>query len=238
MVLDGCGLVCKYILFIFNLIFAVLGFVFLGLGLWLRFSDGTRGIFKVEALNSSAFVAAVTVLIVLGLVMLIMVSFGDYGACSEKKCALQVFSIIVSIMAGAEIAVGILAYSNRTWVGLKLVEFYTSMYTLYLSNADPVIGVTLTFIHKTLHCCGVTGIPLIELTQHTCPAPDGFFERFSMSNCPGLIVDVFDRKAQLVMGVFLGIGALLIIAMVCSCVLLKELKKSQQAITAYYSTVY
>lgn len=32
----------------------------------------------------------VTVLIVIGAVMLIVVSFGDYGACNESRCALQV----------------------------------------------------------------------------------------------------------------------------------------------------
>ncbi len=35
-------------------------------------------------------------------------------------------------------------------VGLNFVEFYSSMYALYLTNGDPVIGVTLTFIHKTV----------------------------------------------------------------------------------------
>lgn len=38
----------------------------------------------------SLFVTGVTVLIVLGAVMLIVVTFGDYGACSEKRHALQV----------------------------------------------------------------------------------------------------------------------------------------------------
>ncbi|GLD48660.1 CD9 antigen-like isoform X1 [Lates japonicus] len=92
MALDGCGLVCKYILVLFNIIFAVVGFALLGLGLWLRFSNNTRGIFEVEALNSSAFVVGVTVLIALGSVMLIVVVFGDYGACNEKRCALQVMT--------------------------------------------------------------------------------------------------------------------------------------------------
>lgn len=31
-----------------------------------------------------------TILIVLGSVMLIVVIFGDYGTCNEKRCALQV----------------------------------------------------------------------------------------------------------------------------------------------------
>ncbi|XP_042249788.1 CD9 antigen isoform X2 [Thunnus maccoyii] len=238
MALDGCGLFCKYILFIFNLIFAVVGMVFLGLGLWLRFSANTRGIFEIDALNSSAFVMGVTVLIALGAVMLIVVAFGDYGACNEKRCALQVFSVLLVILAAAEVAVGVLAYSRSDEVGAQIVEFYSSMYALYLSNGDPAIGVTLTFTHKMLHCCGVTGIPVLELAKQTCPSPDGILEHLVMPNCPGIILDVFNRKAPLVMGIFIGTGALLITTLICSIVLLQAIKKGQQAITEYYSKVY
>ncbi|XP_068574841.1 CD9 antigen-like isoform X2 [Cebidichthys violaceus] len=230
MALDGCGLFCKYTLFIFNLIFALVGFAFLGIGLWLRFSYNTRGIFQIEALNSSTFVMAVTVLIVLGLVMLIVVVFGDYGACNEKRCALQVFSVLLTILALAEVAVGVIGYSNKDAVGLKIVEFYSSMYALYVTGGgDPVIGATLTFIHNMLHCCGMTGVPLVELAKHTCPAPNGFFEQIKMDGCPNIILSVFDSKAQLVMGVFVGTGALLFIAVICSIILSRKLRLSNSS---------
>ncbi|XP_053195079.1 CD9 antigen isoform X2 [Scomber japonicus] len=238
MALDGCGLLCKYILLVFNLIFAVVGFAFLGLGLWLRFSDNTRGIFEIETLNSTAFVTGVTVLIVMGAVMLIVVAFGDYGACNEKRCSLQVFTVLLAILAVAEVAIGVLAYSRSDEVGLHITEFYSSMYALYLTSGDPAIGITLTFIHKMLHCCGVTGVPVIELAKKTCPKPDGILEHLIMPNCPGIIVDVFNSKAPLVMGIFIGTGALLIIALVCSSILLQKLKRTQQEITAYYNKVY
>ncbi|XP_071330530.1 CD9 antigen isoform X2 [Trachinotus anak] len=239
MALDGCGIVCKYILVIFNLIFAVVGFAFLGLGLWLRFSNNTRGIFGIDELNSSAFVIGVTVLIALGSVMLIVVMFGDYGACNEKRCALQVFSALLAILAGAEIVVGVLAYSRRYEVGVNMAEFYSSMYVLYVKNGgDPGIGVSLTFVHRMLHCCGVTGISLVELAKQTCPEPDGFLERIVMPSCPDVIANVFDSKAPLVMGIFLGTGALLITALVCTIILLQQIKKINRDITAYYSTVY
>lgn len=227
MALDGCGLFCKYTLLIFNIIFAVVGFAFLGLGLWLRFSNGTRGIFEVEELNSSAFVTAVTVLIALGSVMLIVVMFGDYGACNEKRCALQVFSVLLSFLAVALVVVGVVAFSNKEQVGLKMVEFYSSIYTLYVtSGGDPVIGATLTFIHNMLQCCGVTGVKLVELAQQTCPKPDGLWAMLTTKSCPGIIIDVFNSKAPLVMGVFVGTGALLIIALICSSTLSRKIRQS------------
>uniref|UniRef100_A0A3Q1H010 Tetraspanin n=1 Tax=Acanthochromis polyacanthus TaxID=80966 RepID=A0A3Q1H010_9TELE len=238
MALDGCGVFCKYILVVFNIIFAVVGLAFFGLGLWLRFSDNTRGIFEIEQLNSSAFVIGVTVLIVLGAVMLIVVTFGDYGACNEKRCALQVFSFLLAFLATGEIIVGVLAYTQRDEVGLRIAEFYTSMYTLYAASGDPAIAVTLTFIHNALHCCGVTGVKLIEIVKDTCPKPDGILEHLAMPNCPLTIAQVFDSRAPLVMGIFMGTGALLITALVCSSILLKQIKKTHQEVTAYYATVY
>ncbi|XP_031726656.1 CD9 antigen-like [Anarrhichthys ocellatus] len=239
MALDGSGLIYKYTLFIFNLIFALVGFAFLGIGLWLRFSNGTRGIFQIEALNSSVFVMAVTVLIALGSVMLIVVAFGYYGACNEKTSALQVFSFLLFILALAEVAVGVIGYSNKDEVGRKIVEFYSSMYALYVTGGgtDQVFGVILTFIHNqvsknfyflpSLHCCGLTGVPLVELVKHTCPEPDGFLEHFKMDSCPEAILSVFESKAELVMGIFVGTGALLVIALICSIILNRKLRLSE-----------
>uniref|UniRef100_A0A3B4AX88 Uncharacterized protein n=1 Tax=Periophthalmus magnuspinnatus TaxID=409849 RepID=A0A3B4AX88_9GOBI len=229
MAVDGCGLVCKYIIILFDCIFAVAGIGFLGLGLWLRFSNNTRAIFEIQELNSSTFVIGVTVLIVLGSVMLIVVTFGDYGACSEKRCSLQVFSCLVAILAGAEIIIGVLAYTNHDEVGKRTAEFYTSLYGVYVATGDPAVA---------LHCCGVSGIPLVDLAKKTCPAPNTLLENLKMPNCPSTISTFFDEKAPVVLGIFLGTGALLITALVCSIILLNHLKRSQRAIDAYYSKVY
>ncbi|KAM3864399.1 CD9 antigen [Diretmus argenteus] len=213
MALDGCGQLCKCLLIIFNIIFAVLGFAILGVGMWLRFSGSTRGIFKVGDLNSTAFVIVVTIMIVLGVVMLIVVAFGDYGSCNESKCALEVFSGLVSLLAIAEIAVGVLVYARSDVVAEGLVEFYNTMYLLYVSSGDPAIGATLTFVHKLLDCCGVMGVVILDLAQQTCPAKEGFLSRIIRPTCPGVISDAFQSKVPLVMGLFIGTGVLLYIVL-------------------------
>ncbi|XP_049602074.1 CD9 antigen isoform X2 [Syngnathus scovelli] len=238
MALDGCGLVCKYILILFNVIFAILGFVLLGLGLWLRFSDNTRPIFEIDGLSSSTFVCGVIILIVVGTVMLILVTIGDYGACSEKKCALQLSSVFLSILAIALVCVGVVAYTQRQEVGMRVAEFYTSIYTLFAATGDAGIGVTLVFVHEMLHCCGVTGITLLEVVKQTCPKPQGFFEKIAMPTCPGVITDFFTSNAPMVMAIFIGTGALLITALVCTIILLKQIKRNLMAHAAHYSAVY
>ncbi|XP_041634286.1 CD9 antigen isoform X2 [Cheilinus undulatus] len=236
MALDGCGLFCKYMLIIFNIIFALVGFACLGFGLWLRFSNNTRGIFEIEAFSSTTFVIAVTVLIVLGSLMLLVVFFGDYGACNEKRCALQVFSVLLALMAVAAVCIGAITFSQRVEVGKHIAEFYTSLYALYVANGDPVIKVTLQFVHNMLHCCGVTGSPLVESLD--CPKPNSIFENIVMPTCPAVIESKFDSQAPLVLGVFVGTGALLVIALVCSVILLKQLQAVHQEVKAYYRAVY
>ncbi|XP_033983003.1 CD9 antigen-like isoform X1 [Trematomus bernacchii] len=226
MALDGCGLLCKYTLLIFNLIFALVGFVFLGLGLWLRFSDSTRAIFEFEALDSSAFVIAVTILIITGSVMLIVVVFGDYGACSEKRCALQIFSALVAILGITVVVLGVINSSRSDEIGLSMGEFYSSIYLLYVANSDPVLAVTLTFIQKLLHCCGATGITSLDFAKETCPKPDTIWEHIKMDACPGVIINVFNDKAPLVMGLFVGTGVFLLLALICSSTLSKKLINS------------
>ncbi|XP_070703340.1 CD9 antigen-like isoform X2 [Pempheris klunzingeri] len=189
-------------------------------------------------LHFQPHLCAVTVLIALGSVMLIVVAFGEYGACNEKRSALQVFATLVIILAIAEIAVGVIASSKSDDFALNIGEFYSNMYALYLTNKDPVIGATLTFIHTTLHCCGITGVPVIEYAKNTCPKPDGFMEHIIMPNCPATIITVFDSKAPLVLGIFVGTGALLIIALVCATILAKKTRREQPEISAFYSTVY
>ncbi|KAF3846794.1 hypothetical protein F7725_003872 [Dissostichus mawsoni] len=139
----------------------LVGFVFLGLGLWLRFSDGTRAFFEIEDFNST-----VTVLIITGLVMLIVVVFGVYGACNEKRCPLLTFSALVTILAVAVVVFGGIAYSSK----------------------------------EELQCCGLTGVTLLDFAKETCPDPDSFWEHIKMDACPGVIVDVFNRNAPVVMG--------------------------------------
>ncbi|KAL0992995.1 hypothetical protein UPYG_G00101950 [Umbra pygmaea] len=224
MALDGCGQFCKCILIIFNIIFALVGLSMLGLGLWLRLSSETRGIFDID-LRTQAFVIGVFGLIVLGAVLLLVASFGDYGACSENRTALGVFSTLLTILALLLIAGGALAYTRRSEVGEQLANFYITVYGEYVNKADPGMAVTLTVIQNTLHCCGLIGA-LDPLVRKTCPET-GFIEKFTFPACPTVILDLFNSKGPLVMGLFFGISAMLIVALVCSSCLSKAIKQSQ-----------
>ncbi|KAI3359338.1 hypothetical protein L3Q82_002847 [Scortum barcoo] len=157
MALDGCGQVCKYILFIFNLIFAVVGFAFLGLGLWRRFRNTG---FQQHHFQTDV---AVTVLITLGVVMLIVVALGAYGACNEKRCALQVFSALLAILALAEVVVGILAYSSKD----KLIALVcsTTLSKKMAQSASTPQYIILTHPQPSQHEFAATSYPYPQPDQ-------------------------------------------------------------------------
>uniref|UniRef100_A0AAZ3RXB6 Tetraspanin n=1 Tax=Oncorhynchus tshawytscha TaxID=74940 RepID=A0AAZ3RXB6_ONCTS len=287
MALDGCGQLCKCILILFNILFALVGFAMLGLGLWLRFSSETRGFFDID-LNTQQFVIGVSVLIALGAVILLVAVFGDYGACNENRTALGVFSCLLAILAGLEIGAGVFAYmrsdevregrergserimndkqlqakaslSRRSpnpvlfhemvvvnsvtlphvllsslcavQVGEQLAKFYITVYAQYVDKGDPGLTVTLSMFHNVLHCCGLIGA-LDPLVKRTCP-DTGFLETFTLPACPTVIVNLFESKAPLVMGLFLGTAAMLIFALVCSSLLSKEIQRSQSSPPPY-----
>ncbi|XP_021413757.1 CD9 antigen [Oncorhynchus mykiss] len=230
MALDGCGQLCKCILILFNILFALVGFAMLGLGLWLRFSSETRGFFNID-LNTQQFVIGVSVLIALGAVILLVAVFGDYGACNENRTALGVFSCLLAILAGLEIGAGVFAYMRSDEVGEQLAKFYLTVYAQYVDKGDPGLAVTLSMFHNVLHCCGLIGA-LDPLVKKTCP-DTGFLETFTLPACPTVIVNLFESNAPLVMGLFLGTAALLILALVCSSLLSKEIQRSQSSPPPY-----
>uniref|UniRef100_A0A4W5PI43 Tetraspanin n=1 Tax=Hucho hucho TaxID=62062 RepID=A0A4W5PI43_9TELE len=222
MALDGCGQLCKCILILFNILFALVGFAMLGLGLWLRFSSESRGFFNID-LNTQQFVIGVSVLIVLGAVILLVAVFGDYGACNENRTALGVFSCLLAILAGVEIGAGVFVYMRSDEVGEQLAKFYMTVYAQYVDKGDP--GLALGTFHSIiLHCCGLIGA-LDPLVKKTCPET-GIWETFTLPACPTVIVNLFESKAPLVMGLFLGTAAMLITGLVCCSILMKQIKMS------------
>nr|XP_046162139.1 CD9 antigen [Oncorhynchus gorbuscha] len=230
MALDGCGQLCKCFLIMFNIIFALVGMAMFGLGLWLRFSSETRGFFNID-LNTQQFVIGVSVLITLGAVILLVAVFGDYGACNENMNGLAVFSCLLAILAGVEIAAGVFAYMRSDVVGEQLAKFYMTVYAQYVDKGDPGLAVTLSMFHNVLHCCGLIGA-LDVLVKKTCPKT-GIWETLTLPACPTVILNLFESKAPLVMGLFLGTAAMLITALVCCSILMKQIKKSRLSDPVY-----
>lgn len=226
-----CGSLCKCILILFNTFFAILGLGMVGLGIALRFGSETSGLFDID-LKTQQFVIFVVVLIVLGSLMLIVSIFGFHGACSENLTSLQIFAVLMGLMAGVEIAAGVVAFMQSDEVSEELVKLYTSIYTQYLNNQDPSLATTLTILHNVFYCCGVLG-GIDPLVQDTCPR-NGFWEGLKTRPCPIVIKNFFKDNAPLIMGSLIAIAALMIGALVCCGLVIQSIKGIRQELGTTY----
>ncbi|XP_047427702.1 CD9 antigen-like isoform X2 [Mugil cephalus] len=202
-----------------------MGFYTLRLGLLLRFSMNTIHLFREQGSSSNAFTRAVKVMIVLGLVLLVCAWTGKKGVYNGNKKALEWFAVFLTCLSTTAFAAGDFAYSQRDEVGKSLEEFYIIIYTVYAVSGDQAVGITLTFIQHLFHCCGITGVSLIELVKQTCPAPDGITEILYMPSCPKLIEQTFKTKsmASVVKAMFYQTGQYLVGALLCSIILISQL---------------
>ncbi|XP_056431677.1 CD9 antigen-like isoform X1 [Gadus chalcogrammus] len=205
-----CGILCKSVILIFNILYTVVGLAFLGVGVWLRarYPDASSG-------------SGDYVLIAVGIVMLITAITGDIGGCGNKSFSLATFCVLLVVLMAAQLAL----YVQREKVDHRLVEFYVFLYTIYITAAagDPVVAGTLRVIHYTMDCCGAVGLVGVDPISHTCPDPSGFLDRF-MSPCPSVLVDVMGKGPPLAMGIFYGNAMLMLLCLLCSLALYKILK--------------
>ncbi|XP_051569750.1 CD9 antigen isoform X1 [Myxocyprinus asiaticus] len=169
-------------------------------------------------------VRCVTVLIVTGVLMLAVAVIGDYGACNYSKTALSVFAGLLSVLMIAEIAAGVMSFMLSREVSEQLADFYITIYSQYVNSRGQGQAVTLKLFHKAFDCCGIGGA--IELfVRDTCP--DGnILQQITFASCPSVIKNVFNTSAPLLLGGFLGTAAVMMVALVCSLVVRKQLSHS------------
>ncbi|XP_008413720.1 CD9 antigen-like [Poecilia reticulata] len=234
--LDRCGVACKYMLIVFNIIFTVLGFASLVFGLWLNFQGNSRDVFNVNdddkkrSIDSNVFHTVVYILVILGSVMVALGIFGEHSACNDNKIALLVYCVFLFLLAVAAIAIGALAYTSKDTVGRKFGELYSDVYKLYEKNKDETVAATLKFVHGLLQCCGLAGVQLTELVKKTCPKADDVTKHANPARtCQQSIESFIDQCAPLVTGVFVGTGALLITQVVCAALFSSKIHRDSEA---------
>ncbi|KPP74624.1 tetraspanin-2-like [Scleropages formosus] len=106
------GMKCvKYLLFIFNFIFWLVGSLVLAVGLWLRFDQKTVWLLNDDAPDT--FFIGVYILIGAGGLMMLVGFFGCCGAVRESQCLLGLFFACLVVIFGAEVAAGVFGFLNK-----------------------------------------------------------------------------------------------------------------------------
>ncbi|MCJ8741396.1 hypothetical protein PDJAM_G00070260 [Pangasius djambal] len=208
------GMKCvKYLLFIFNFIFWLLGSLVLAVGLWLRLENDTVSLLNSDTAPDTFFIGVYILIAAGGLVMLVGF-FGCCGAVRESQCLLGSFFACLLIIFAAEVAAGVFGFLNKDAIIDDIQTFYKE------STKDSNSTAILTSYHRVLNCCGAAD------TQKTqCPdrTPD-------TKNCEVAIEEFFNSKLFIIGYVGIGIAGVMIIGMIFSMVLCCAIRNSREVI--------
>lgn len=204
------GMKCvKYLLFIFNFIFWLIGSLVLAVGLWLRLDPKVISLLNEDRAPDTFFIGVYILIAAGGLVMLVGF-FGCCGAVRESQCLLGLFFASLLIIFGAEVAAGVFGFLNKD----KIIEDIQNYYST--SIQENINSTMIQSYKKVLNCCGTKSSPCSDSTN--------------VETCEEAINDFFNSKLFIVGYVGIGIAGVMIIGMIFSMVLCCAIRNSREVI--------
>lgn len=200
----------KYLLFVFNFIFWLMGSLVLAVGLWLRFDPKTVSLLSGDKAPDTFFIG-VYILIGAGSLVMLVGFFGCCGAVRESQCLLGSFFACLLIIFGAEVAAGVFGFLNKDKIIEDVQNFYTTTYNEN-SNSTSIVS-----YQNVLNCCGTRASP--------CPN-----NKSDIKDCETGIQDFFNSKLFIIGYVGIGIAGVMIIGMIFSMVLCCAIRNSREVI--------
>ncbi|KAL0107896.1 hypothetical protein PUN28_014873 [Cardiocondyla obscurior] len=219
--MESCGMsVIKYVLFVFNLIFAISGIGIIAAGAVVLSDVG-----EFDHFVEGRILAPPIVLIVAGSIVFIVAFLGCYGAIKEHYNMLIAFAAALLIIFVIELAVGIAAAVLKG-------DFSTAMKDTLkesLKNNSEVDKQAWDNIQKKLQCCGVDSYmdwPSVPVS--CCEGPIQMqCTRFNMykEGCFSKLEMRVQNGATVLIGVGIGIAFVEIAGIVLACCLAASIKK-------------
>ncbi|XP_035801344.2 tetraspanin-10 [Amphiprion ocellaris] len=156
----------KYLLFLCNLLFTVLGLVVLGLGMWGLISKESFEQEKISSIGTDPMLILVT----LGLLLTMLCLSGCVGALRENCCLLKLFSAAVLVLITVQVLFAILAYSMQDQIGGYLRSGMLAAMAGYQDDLD--LRFITDEIQSNLQCCGADNYRDWEINiYYNCSAP-------------------------------------------------------------------
>ncbi|KAM6274193.1 CD82 antigen isoform 1-T5 [Porphyrio hochstetteri] len=154
---SGCLKVTKYFLFLFNLLFFILGAVILGFGIWIL-ADKTSFI-AVLQMSSPSLKTGAYILIGVGALTMLMGFLGCLGAVNEIRCLLGLYFTCLMIILITQVAAGLVIYFQKETLKEELSHIVVSLIQNYDPSNDDERSLqdTWDYVQTQIACCGWTG---------------------------------------------------------------------------------
>lgn len=148
----ACIKVTKYFLFLFNLLFFILGAVILGFGVWIL-ADRSSFISVLQTSSSSLKMGAY-VFIGVGAVTMLMGFLGCVGAVNEVRCLLGLYFAFLLLILIAQVAAGTLFYFNVGKLKQEMGNVVMELIRNYNASSQDSLQDAWDYVQAQVKCCG------------------------------------------------------------------------------------
>lgn len=235
----------KYLLFTFNLIFAISGVALIitgGViqGLYAQYLD----------FLGNEFLSAPMLFIVVGAIIFLVAFFGCCGAIRENACMMLTFSVLLGLIFVCELAGGIAAYVLRGEVDKIVNENMQKSLNHYNQTAHGGVTETWDVTQHKLKCCGVknyedwfnTTYGASTNVPDSCCITDAIGCGHNMKNNPDVgsriytkgCLPEFSAQIQHNAGVFAGVGVgiavIQLIGITFACMLASSIRRNYETV--------
>ncbi|XP_004683626.1 PREDICTED: CD82 antigen [Condylura cristata] len=148
---SGCIKITKYFLFLFNLLFFILGAVILGFGVWIL-ADKSSFVAILQASNSLNVGAYI--FIAVGAVTMFMGFLGCIGAVREVRCLLGLYFTFLLLILIAQVAAGVTFYFNMGELKQEMGDIVGQLIQRYQDGHEDNLQETWDYVQAQVKCCG------------------------------------------------------------------------------------
>ncbi|KAI5634664.1 tetraspanin family domain-containing protein [Phthorimaea operculella] len=232
----GAGMSCvKYLLFCFNLLFAITGLIILIVGIKAEIKAHPY----IDLTDEAFYTSAPMVLIIIGVIVFIVAFFGCCGAVKENHCMIVTFSAFLLIIFVAELAVGIAGYVKRDDLENSIMKHLNSSISKY--DSDPDVKQTFDIMQTDLGCCGINSaddwinnkLPYPnsccagqQVGQPCTPASETFYH----DACLPKLVNLMNSLALWLGGVGIGIAVIQLLGVIFACCLARSIRSQYETV--------
>merc|ERR1739838_657494 len=130
----------KYLLFAFNFIFVIFGFVLIGVGAVVEILYR-----EVVSISSNAISVAPILMVVIGVMMLLIAFFGCCGAYKESYCMVTRFSVLLTLIFILELTATLSAYILRS----NVEHYITDSFNTTVMNYDDHVEILSPLFNRS-----------------------------------------------------------------------------------------
>ncbi|EYC09299.1 hypothetical protein Y032_0061g3266 [Ancylostoma ceylanicum] len=143
----------KYSVFGFNVMFFLIGFALLLIGIWAQIEK--NNIYSHLNKASKLYLDPTWLLLVVGLVTFVIGFSGCVGSLRENTSFLTFYSSLLGLLLIAEFAGAVFAYACRDQLDTYIRNLLNDVVVGY--RDDPDLQVLIDTMQESWHCCGING---------------------------------------------------------------------------------